>query len=229
MPRVTRLLLLFSVAMILLLGPVVYTAWSWSQPGFFGVSRLKAGILAASSLLGFGVFVAATSRSDVRRRWFTFPATWLAVAIMSCGATALPISPVADGAAGGAYSVQETYYVVAHGHYVLSLFGAFAVFALAYAVVWGWLHLPRRPRLGWAHLILFTLGVTVIFCPQVVLGWQGMPKRYVDYPAVFKFWNRVSSVGYLITLVALVPFLAVLVLALKDLWARRRAASMKAP
>jgi heme/copper-type cytochrome/quinol oxidase subunit 1 len=223
MPRVTRLLLLVASA-ALLLGPVACAAWTWSRPEFSGVSRLCAGILMASSLIGFCAFVTAFSQPGLRERWFAFPLIWLAAAVMFCGGTACPVMPRAADMPDPGYAAQDTYYVVAHGHYALSLFGAFAVFAAVYAALWGWLRLPRASRLGWTHLVLFTVGVAVIFSPQIVLGWQGMPKRYADYQPAFTFWNRISSVGYMIALASLFPFLAVLALAAKDLWTRRSAA-----
>ncbi len=118
------------------------------------------------------------------------------------------------------YSFQDTYYVVAHFHYVLSLGAVFAIFAGFYywfEKMWG---VKYNEVLGATHFWLMFIGVNIVFFPMHFLGAQGMPRRYVDYPDAFAFWNKVSSTGYLITLVAVAVFLIMLVEAI----VRRRAA-----
>jgi cytochrome c oxidase subunit 1 len=118
------------------------------------------------------------------------------------------------------YSFQDTYYVVAHFHYVLSLGAVFAIFAGFYywfEKMWG---VKYNEVLGATHFWLMFIGVNIVFFPMHFLGAQGMPRRYVDYPDAFAFWNKVSSTGYLITLVAVAVFLVMLVEAI----VRRRAA-----
>ena len=63
---------------------------------------------------------------------------------------------------------------------------------------------------GKIHFWLMFLGVNVIFFPQHFLGLQGMPRRYIDYPEAFAQWHYVSSIGYAITLGAMVWFLFVM-------------------
>ena len=112
--------------------------------------------------------------------------------------------------AGVDYQFQDTYYVVAHFHYVLSLGAVFAIFAGFYywfEKMWG---VKYREWLGALHFWITFIGVNVIFFPQHFLGLQGMPRRYVDYPEGFAFWNKVSSIGYVITLVGVGVFLLVL-------------------
>src|SRR5271170_637486 len=112
--------------------------------------------------------------------------------------------------AGVDYSLQDTYYVVAHFHYVLSLGAVFAIFGGFYywfEKMWG---VKYNEFLGTLHFWLTFIGVNIVFFPQHFLGLQGMPRRQVDYPAGFDFWNYVSSIGYLITLVGLCVFLATL-------------------
>jgi len=120
--------------------------------------------------------------------------------------------------AGVDQALHDTYYVVAHFHYVLSLGAVFAIFA-------GWYYwfekifgVKYNSFLARAQFFFFFIGANVIFFPQHFLGLQGMPRRYVDYPDNFEFWNSVSSWGYVIMLVGMVLFFAVLV----DAIVRRR-------
>ena len=112
--------------------------------------------------------------------------------------------------AGVDYAFQDTYYVVAHFHYVLSLGAVFAIFAGFYywfEKMWG---VKYNEALGCAHFWITFIGVNVVFFPQHFLGLQGMPRRYIDYPEAFAFWNRISSIGYEITLLGIVVFLVIL-------------------
>jgi cytochrome c oxidase subunit 1 len=113
--------------------------------------------------------------------------------------------------AGIDQSLHDTYYVVAHFHYVLSLGAVFAIFAGFYywfEKIWG---VKYNSFLARAQFFFFFIGANVIFFPQHFLGLNGMPRRYVDYADNQAFWNMVSSWGYVIMLVGMVLFFVLLV------------------
>ena len=109
--------------------------------------------------------------------------------------------------AGFDRAVHDTYYVVAHFHYVLSLGAVFAIFA-------GWYYwYPKmtgytyNETLGKLHFWLMFIGANLTFFPQHFLGLAGMPRRYVDYPDAFAGWNFVSSIGSYIAFAGVLVFL----------------------
>ncbi|WP_337186360.1 cytochrome c oxidase subunit I [Phenylobacterium sp.] len=115
-------------------------------------------------------------------------------------------------------SFHDTYYVVAHFHYVLSLGAVFSIFAGFYYWFEKITGLKYNEALGATHFWLFFIGTNIIFFPQHFLGLQGMPRRIADYPEAFATWNKVSSLGYVVMAVSMGVFLLLLV----EAFVRRR-------
>ncbi|VAV91310.1 Cytochrome c oxidase polypeptide I [hydrothermal vent metagenome] len=103
-------------------------------------------------------------------------------------------------------NLHDTYYVVAHFHYVLSLGAVFSLFAGFYYWFPKMSGRHYSELLGQLHFWIFFIGVNVMFFPQHFLGQQGMPRRYADYPEQFAYWNQISSLGYVIMLVGVIIF-----------------------
>jgi cytochrome c oxidase subunit 1 len=106
--------------------------------------------------------------------------------------------------------LQDTYYVVAHFHYVLSLGAVFTIFAGFYfwfPKITGYMY---NEFLGKLHFWVTFIGVNTAFFPQHFLGLAGMPRRYADYPDAFAGWNFVSSVGAFIAGFGVLIFLTML-------------------
>lgn len=106
--------------------------------------------------------------------------------------------------------VHDTYYVVAHFHYTMSLGAVFTIFAGFYYWLPKMSGYKYNSFLGSVHFWLTFIGVNTVFFPQHFLGLQGMPRRYVDYQEVFAFFNKISTIGYMITAVGVLVFLLML-------------------
>jgi cytochrome c oxidase subunit 1 len=103
-------------------------------------------------------------------------------------------------------ALHDTYYVVGHFHYTMSLGATFGIFA-------GWYYwFPKitgymySEKLGKLHFWLSFIGANMIFFPQHFLGLAGMPRRIADYPNAYSGWNLISSLGSYVFIAGLVVF-----------------------
>lgn len=102
--------------------------------------------------------------------------------------------------------LHDTYYVVAHFHFVLSIgavFGVFCGFINWFPIMTG---LQINSFISKIHFWIIFVGVNFTFFPQHYLGLNGIPRRYVYYSQRFYFWNQISSLGTIITMISLIVF-----------------------
>ena len=110
---------------------------------------------------------------------------------------------------------HDTYYVVAHFHYVMSLGAIFCIFA---GIYYWFTKMTGRAYPEWAgktHFWLMFVGANITFFPQHFLGRQGMPRRYLDYPEQFAFWNYISSLGAFLSGISFLFFFGVMFYSLR--------------
>jgi cytochrome c oxidase subunit 1 len=108
--------------------------------------------------------------------------------------------------------LHNTYYVIAHFHYVLSLGAVFGIYAGFYYWIGKMSGYQYPERWGQIHFWLTFVGVNLTFFPMHFLGAQGMPRRYPDYPDAFAGWNMVASVGAYISGISFLVFIYVVAL-----------------
>ena len=113
--------------------------------------------------------------------------------------------------AGVDMALHDTYYVVAHFHYVLSLGAVFAIFAGMYYWLGKMCGRQYPEWIGKLHFWITFIGVNLTFFPQHFLGLQGMPRRYPDYPDALAGWNMVSSFGAYLSFAGAILFVLLLI------------------
>jgi heme/copper-type cytochrome/quinol oxidase subunit 1 len=118
--------------------------------------------------------------------------------------------------AGVDMALHDTYYVVAHFHYVLSMGAVFAVFGAFYYWIGKISGLQYPEVLGQIHFWVTFIGVNLTFFPMHFLGLAGMPRRIPDYPDAYSGWNAVASYGSYITTVGALFFFYIVFVTLTD-------------
>jgi len=107
-------------------------------------------------------------------------------------------------------TMHDTYYVVAHFHYTMSMGAMFSMFAGFYYWFGKMTGYQYNETLGKIHFWIAFIGVNLIFLPQHFLGLAGMPRRIVDYPDAYAGWNMISSYGAYLSYFGAILFIVII-------------------
>jgi cytochrome c oxidase subunit 1 len=104
-------------------------------------------------------------------------------------------------------SLHDTYYVVGHFHYVLSMGAVYALFAGFYYWLGKMTGYQYNEVFGHVHFWVFTIAINILFFTMHFLGLAGLPRRIPDYPAGFNDWNNFMTLGSVLTMASVIIFL----------------------
>jgi cytochrome c oxidase subunit 1 len=120
-----------------------------------------------------------------------------------------------NGALATNLHIHDTYFIVGHFHYVMFGGTAFAFFAALhywFPKMFGRMYDEKKARIAWIHMFI---GFNLLYFSMLILGWQGMPRRYYDYLPQFHTWHLVSTIGSWILIAGIIVMFANLIHSLR--------------